>query len=333
MRKILLGSALLLVFCVAAYLRFHHLSAPLEVAYAGNRQVTLMSTTAQVRSTIATVNFGDRLDVLERFQDQVKVRTTKGLVGWVNERDVLSADLWQKSHDLDTKTATMSTMAYGHTRALANLHISPGRDSPRLRQLSKSVPVDLFERQPVEVPNSASARSNDQDEDATEPPEAKKEDWWLVRANTGDQNGTAGWLIGRFVALDVPSPLPDYASSAGMRIVGWFELNRVKDSAGNPKPQFLVLGTHGPEGQPCDFSMLRVYTWGARRQRYETAFVDSKVCGKLPLKLMQSPAADEVTFLFQDIGNGAPEERTYRMHQTIVRRVKQEGRPAPRKHR
>lgn len=331
MRKILLGTALLLVACVAAYLRFHQSSAPMEIAYAGNRQVELKSTTAQVRSTITTVNFGDRLEVLERFQDQVKVRTSTGLVGWVNDRDLLSADLWQKAHDLDAKTAAMPTTAHGHTRVLTNLRIAPGRDMPRVRQLTKAVPVDLFERQPVEVPSAAAAaKSGDQDEGATEPPEAKKEDWWLVRARSGDQNGNSGWIVGRFVTLDVPSPLPDYASSAGIRIVGWFELNRVKDASGNAKSQYLVLGAHGPEGQPCDFTMLRVYTWGAQRQRYETAFVESKVCGRLPLQLVQSPAAGDTTFKYQDIGNGTPEERVYRMHQTIVRRVKQDGAPAPR---
>lgn len=332
-RKILLGSAVLLVVCVAGYLRLRHTSPPLELAYAGNRQIALMSTTAQVRSTIATVNFGDRLEVLERFQDQVKVRTTAGQVGWVNEHDLLTADLWQKAHDLDAKTATMPAVAHGHTRVLTNLRIAPGRDMPRVRQLSKSVPVELFERQPVEVPKSAASRSTDQDEGAIEPPQAKKEDWWLVRAHSANEDAIAGWIVGRFVTLNVPAPLPDYASSAGMRIVGWFELSRVKDLSGNAKSQYLVLGTHGPEGQPCDFSMLRVYTWGVKRERYETAFVDSSVCGRLPLRLAQSPATGDSTFEFQDISKGAPEERTYRMHQTIVRRVKQAGAPAPPKHR
>jgi hypothetical protein len=335
MRKILLGSALLLVVCFAAYLRFHHSSVPLEIAYAGNRQVTLMSTTAQVRSPIVTVNYGDRLEVLERFQDQVKVRTTTGQTGWIGERDLLSADLWQKARDLDAKTAAMPSMARGHTRVLTNLRISPGRDTPRVRQLNKAVPVELFERKPVEVPASTTAaKSSEQDEVATEPPQAKKEDWWLVRAHSGDEQAVSGWILGRFVTLEVPSPLPDYASSANMRIVGWFELNRVNDTAGNAKAQFLVLGAHGPEGQPCDFTMLRVYTWGIQRQRYETAFVDSKVCGRLPITLTHAPPpTGDTQFVFQDIGAGAPEERVYRMHQTIVRRVKQDGTPAPRKHR
>ena len=229
----------------------------------------------------------------------------------------------------------MPAMARGHTKVLTNLRIAPGRDAPRVRQLSKTVPVELFERRPVEVPNSAAvAKSSEQDEGATEPPVARKEDWWLVRAHSDDERQISGWILGRFVALDVPSPLPDYASSANMRIVGWFVLNRVKDASGTARPQYLVLGAHGPEGQPCDFSMLRVYTWGIQRQRYETAFVDSKVCGRLPINLTHSAqAAADSQFAFQDIGRGAPEERIYRMHQTIVRRVRQDGSSAPRKHR
>jgi len=335
MRKIFLGSALFLVVCFAADFRSHHSGARIEIAYAGSRQVTLMSTTAQVRSPVVTVNFGDRLEVLERFQDQVKVRTATGLAGWIGERDLLSADLWQKARDLDARTAAMLAMARGHTKVLTNLRIAPGRDTPRVRQLAKAIPVELYERQPVEVPNSAAAaKSNEQDEGANELPVAKKEDWWLVRAHSGDEQEISGWILGRFVSLDVPSPLPDYASSANMRIVGWFELNRVKGASGNAKPQYLVVGTHGPEGQHCDFSMLRVYTWGIQRQRYETAFVDSKVCGRLPITLTHSSQAPADTqFAFQDISGSAPEERIYRMHQTIVRRVKRDGSQAPRKHR
>jgi hypothetical protein len=335
MRKIILGSALLLIVCFATYLRFRHAGAAPEIAYAGNRHVTLMSTTAQVRSPVVTVSFGDRLEVLERFQDQVKVRTTTGLTGWINERDLLSSDLWQKARDLDNRTAGMPATARGHTRVLTNLRIAPGRDTPRVRQLAKSVPLELYERRPTEVPASATiAKASDPEEGAAEPPVSKKEDWWLVRAHSGDEQEISGWMLGRFVSLDVPAPLPDYASSAGMRIVGWYELNRVKDSSGNARPQYLVLGARGPEGQPCDFTMLRVYTWGIQRQRYETAFVDSKVCGKLPINLTRSaPPAADAQFTFQDPSERDPEERIYRMHQTIVRRVKQGGAPRPHKHR
>jgi hypothetical protein len=363
-RKVLLGSALLLVLVVALYVRFHHSTPPLETAYAGSRTVTLFSTSAQVREPVTTVNFGDRLEVLQRFQNQVKVRTTAGVVGWIEENDLLSADLWETLKDLEAKSASMPVVARGHTRVLSNLHIEPGRDSPRVRQLNKDIPLDMMARQPELVvaasisnsgsesadeapapadPKSADRKSKDRkskdgkskgkaDAEPDSKPEPKKEDWWLVRAHMPDQTILAGWMLGRFVELDVPAPLPDYATSAGMRIVAWTELNRVTSTAGKPMPQYLLLGTHGPEGQPCDFTALRVYTWGKQKERYETAFVESNVCGKFPILKLQAagPEAD-LTFNFLDYSNGSPDRRTYQMHQTIVRLVKDGNAAKPRK--
>jgi hypothetical protein len=354
-----LGTALLMVLVVALYVRFHHSAPPLETAYAGSRTVTLYSTSAQVREPVTTVNFGDRLEVLQRFQNQVKVRTSAGVIGWTEEGDLLSADLWQTLKDLEAKSATMPVVAHGHTRVLSNLHIEPGRDSPRVRQLNKDSPIEMMARQPelvtsaaipsaeeesADAPAAESAKPAERkpdrkskarkasDRDSDDKPEPKKEDWWLVRAHIADQTVLAGWLLGRFVELDVPSPLPDYATSAGMRIVAWTELNRVPSESGRPMTQYLLLGTHGPEGQPCDFTALRVYTWGKQKNRYETAFVESNVCGKLPIQRLQSagPEAD-ITFSFLDSSNGAPERRTYQMHQTIVRRVNDGSGHKPRK--
>jgi hypothetical protein len=327
MRKVLFGSALLLLVAMAAYFRFHHAKPPMEVAYGGNRQVTVWSTMAQVREPVTTIGFGERVDVLKRFQDEVQVQTAGGVTGWIQERDLLSADLWLKSKDLATRAAAMPIEARGHTRALANLHAEPGRDSPRIRQLNKDVPVDVLERSVVEA---ASARTPGAAEETSGPP-GKKEDWWLVRAHTTDQTAMAGWVMGRFIDLDVPEPLPDYASSAAMRVVAWFELNGVIDDAGKTRPQYLLLGTHGPEGQPCDFSMLRVYTWGEKRARYETAFVESGVCGKLPVLVTRSPGTGgDVAFVFKNLSGNGAEQRTYRMKQTVVRRVREAGeKPAP----
>ena len=329
-RKLLLGFAVLLVIAVGAYYQFHHAQRAIETAYAGNRLVTLQSTTAQVREAVATVGFGDRLEVLERFQDQVRVRTANGATGWVYERDLLSADVWQKAADLEKRTGTMPFQARGHTKVLTNLRVDAGREATRIRQLSKSVPLEIFERRAIEVAPATTPGA--EDDAGGEPAAAKKQDWWLVRAQISEKDSVSGWILGRFIELDVPQPLPDYASSAAMRIVAWFELNQVLDSSGKPRPQYLLVGAHGPEGQPCDFSVLRVYTWGKQRARYETAYVESGVCGKLPVNITKprEPAGD-TTFAFEDLGSGKPEERTYKMHQTIVRRVKQPGEAKPRK--
>ncbi|MGC2719827.1 MAG: hypothetical protein WA209_09570, partial [Candidatus Acidiferrales bacterium] len=307
MKKLLLGFTVVLVVCVAMYVRFRTPPKPIELAYSGNRHTTLWSTSAQVRESIGTLNFGERLEVLQRFEDQVKVRTSTGLEGWIQERDLMTADVWQMVKDLGIAAAEMPVEAVGHTRAIANLHVGPGRDTPRIRQLGKDVHVEMLERKVPAVPSSSNPNTDDAGEVT---PGAKKEDWWLVRANTPDEGPLAGWLLGRFVELDVPEPLPDYANAAGMRIVGWFELNHVNDADGVAKPQYLLIGAHGPEGQPCDFTLLRVYTFAVKHDRYETAFLDSDVCGKLPIEITKATApGGDVAFSFKDITGTGLEDR------------------------
>jgi hypothetical protein len=129
----------------------------------------------------------------------------------------------------------------------------------------------------------------------------------------------AGWVLARFIELDLPDPVKDYASSADLHVVAWFELNRVPDGSGGEAPQYLVAGSRGAEGGPCDFTMLRVYTWGTARKRYETAYVESDLCGKLPIHI--SGSAKGPQFQFPDVDQGGA-LRTYAMSQTSVRRVK-----------
>jgi|SRR5579872_604298 len=128
----------------------------------------------------------------------------------------------------------------------------------------------------------------------------------------------AGWVLSRFIEPDLPGPVRDYASSSDLHVVAWFELNRVPDGSGGQAPQYLVAGSHGGEGQACDFTMLRVYSWSTARKRYETAYVESNLCGHLPIRVTSDPVGPE--FRFAEAGGNAG-ERVYVMHQTVVRRV------------
>jgi hypothetical protein len=175
----------------------------------------------------------------------------------------------------------------------------------------------------------------------------------LVRAATVSAGDIAGWVLRRFVKYEIPPELLDYSNQ--YRFVGWFELSRVpagkpatasrraEASAPGPpesvagaqataegkgeKPQFLVAGIQGPEGQDCDFTLLRVYTWGEARQRYETAYVESNLCGSLPIRVQPATAPGaNATFSFTNQGKADTEQREYVMHQTSVRRT--DRRPA-----
>jgi hypothetical protein len=128
----------------------------------------------------------------------------------------------------------------------------------------------------------------------------------------------AGWVLSRFIEPDLPGPVRDYASSSNLHVIAWFELNRVPDGSGGQVPQYLVAGSHGGEGQVCDFTMLRVYSWSTTRKRYETAYIESNLCGHLPIRVSSNPAGPEFRFA-EGGGNGA--ERDYVMRQTVVRRV------------
>jgi hypothetical protein len=129
----------------------------------------------------------------------------------------------------------------------------------------------------------------------------------------------AGWVLARFIELDLPGPVKDYASAADLHVVAWFELNRVPDGSGGEAPQYLVAGSRGGEGGACDFTMLRVYTWGKARKRYETAYVESDLCGRLPIRVSSGAKGPE--FQFSDVDQGGA-DRMYAMVQTSVRRVK-----------
>jgi hypothetical protein len=136
----------------------------------------------------------------------------------------------------------------------------------------------------------------------------------------------AGWVLARFIELDLPETLRDYATSAGMRPVAWFVLNYVSDDA-EGKPQYLMAGNHGGSGgesEACDFNSLRVYTYGATRRRYETAYVEGNLCGFFPIRVAKQARTGDPEFRFNSLDSGGtPEERVYTMHQTSVRRIRE----------
>jgi hypothetical protein len=336
-RKLLVAVPLLCLVALLAWL-FRPKHESLSEAYVGERSITLWSSVAQVREQTGVLLYGDRVEVLARRNDSVKVRTAAGLTGWVDGRYLIDPDLWQRSEKLLEQTRVMPAQARGRTKVPTNLRVQPGRTEPRLYQFSRNVPVEIVGRAVADW-----VQVTDEKESPTEPEESKKEDWYLVRATAtrppgegtirnsaaytttqpGDQTiPIAGWVVARFVSLDLPDAVRDGTSSANMRPIAWFELNRVKDADGE-HPQYLVAGSHGPEGQPCDFTTLRAFTWNGRKVRYETAFIENNLCGALPILVGKSPKG-EPEFRFH-VMNAGKEERVYHLVQTVVRRVRDES--------
>ena len=335
-RKILIAVPLLcLVAIVAWLLRPRH--EKLGEAFISERSVTLWSSVAQVREPLTSLHYGDRVDVLGKRNDSVKVRTASGQVGWIDARLLMEPALWQRSTKLLEQVRTMTVQARGRTKVATNLRVEPGRTAPRLYQFGRGVPLEIVGRAVADW-----VQVSDEKESANDAENTKKEDWFLVRgvatrppgeaaARTAETSNTtqpgdsttpiAGWVVARFVDLDLPEPVREGVSSANVRAIAWFELNRVADSSGD-KPQYLVAAVRGGEGQPCDFTMLRVYTWNPKKTRYETAFIENDLCGQMPVQLAKGPKG-EPEFRFHQMGI-KKDEREYRLIQTVVRRVRED---------
>jgi hypothetical protein len=311
-----------------------HKQPILGEAYVGDRTATLWSTTAQVRQTVATLHYGDHVLITRRAGDQAEVQTAAGARGWIDAHELMEPALWKGAADLLAKAREMPVQAAGHTRALSNVHIEPGRDSARIFQLGRNLSVAVLARKTAEgpatpetPPDGAAAPSDTE--------QRKQEEWLLVlRTAAGSSSApdaagsapdagdtpVAGWVLAQFVELDPPPPIGDYASSSGLRVVAWVLLNRA--AGPDTKPQYVVAGTHGAPRPECDFTALRVYTWDEKKERYETAYIENNLCGSLPIRVRPINTGAEFKFPEADQGGA---ERGYRMQMTSVRRVQATG--------
>ena len=340
-RKLLIAVPLLALVALTAWF-FRPKRESLGEEYVSEKSVTLWSSMAQVREPLGVLSYGDRVDTLAKRNDFVKVRTATGAIGWVDGRLLMEPALWQRSEELLKRAESLPVQGIGRTKVATNLRVEPGRTAPRLYQFGRGVPVEILAHAVADWAQTADEK------EAGEPQETKKEDWFLIRGvatrppsettarssfpqtttQAGDQSvPIAGWVIARFLELDVPDAVREGANSANLRPMAWFELNRVTDPTGS-RAQYLLAAARGSEGPGCDFSVLRVYTWNRAKTRYETAYIENNLCGKLPIQTSKSETGLPEFHFFN--ADDPHHERVYRLIQTVVRRIRDGEVMAPR---
>jgi SH3-like domain-containing protein len=334
-RKLLVAIPLLLLVVLAAWIvRPKH--EYIGEAYVSTKSTALLSSVAQVRQEVGELHYGEHVEMMAKRNEFVKVKTGRGQVGWVDAHQLMDPQLWRRSIVLLKDAQDLPVQAWGRTKVATNLRVEPGRTEARLYQFGRGIPIEVVGR------STADWVQVSDEKEGSRPEDTKKEDWFLVRGvamrppgettaksgapipstttEPGDGSAPiAGWVVARFVELDTPDAVREGTSSANVRPVAWFELNRVADDSGE-KSQYLVAATRGPEGQACDFTNLRVYTWNRKKTRYETSFIENNLCGELPIRVGKNAKGEpEFRFKLMDRNN---EERTYRLTQTVVRRVR-----------
>jgi hypothetical protein len=312
-----LALALLLIPGLSGCNRGRH--RVLEVNYVSAVQATLRDQVATIYNRVGTVKNGERVEVLEHEKRFSRVRTASGVEGWIEQRYLVDQQTYDGLQKLTKDNAKDPVQAPGILRNDTNLHLTPGRETEHLYQLSAGAKVSLLKR----------ATADKQPGAVVQPKPGGKasgpvlEDWWLVR----DAEGRVGWVLARMVDIDVPLDVAQYAE--GQRFVAFFALNQVQDPGkeGTDKnvSQYLCVLTEPHDGLPYDYDQIRVFTWNVRKHRYETAYREHGLNGFLPVAITSENFDKEGTLpvfiLHVKNDSGADSERKYKMNSPIVRRV------------
>jgi hypothetical protein len=293
-----------LLLIAAGVVAYHYYSSwrkqgpPEEVAYVLPSSLEVVDTPAEIRLAVESVQAGDRVQVLLRTRNWAKVKLADGRTGWVEGKDLLDSQTYEAAQKLLKDMESLPVQAVGHAPESINLRFEPSRDSTPLAQLPNNQKLDVFGRKIVERPSQLDQPSS--------PP--VKEAWYLVRAGAH-----AGWVLGRFVSLDVPEALGAYAQ--GFNVVAWLVLDTVVDE-GRQVPQYLVADRMG--NQDVDFTHIRVFTWWVKHHRYVTAYIESGLLGYFPIRVVQT--GNVPYFRLRLVDKNANEiQKVYGLFDTITR--------------
>jgi SH3-like domain-containing protein len=320
-RRILFcATAVAFLLSVSACNRGRH--RVLEVNYVSAVQATLRDQVATMYNRVGTVKNGERVEVLEHEKRFARVRTAAGVEGWIEQRFLVDQQIYDAIEKLTKENVSDPVQAPGVLRNDTNLHLTPGRETEHLYQLTTGAKVAVLKRATVEKqPGVVQSKAGAKGSGKTSGPAL--EDWWLVR----DPENRVGWVLSRMVDIDVPLEIAQYAE--GQRFVAFFALNQVQDpgkeGADKSVSQYLCAMTEPHDGLPHDYDQIRVFTWNVRKHRYETAYREHGLNGVLPVTVTSEIFDKEGTLpvfilhVKDDAGNVS--ERKYKMNSPIVRRV------------
>lgn len=240
-------------------------------------RVEVKKTRATLSTVVARLTRGDEVDVLSRESHWLRVRTSSGQEGWIEDSVALDQSVVVAEENLVAKTRQETVQAVGELSSSANLHIQPGRDTPVFKRLPKGERVEVFDRELTDRP--LSAKGGDTTSSATAET-ARKDPWLKIRSVSGE----AGWVYSPSVNFNVPEEVAAYSESR--RIVAWLVLNQLALEDGKKVNQYVVADVAPGIAPNYDFDRIRVFTWNKKRSRYETAFRLSKITGYYPIRVL-----------------------------------------------
>jgi hypothetical protein len=294
-------------------------------AYAGPSVLKIRRDIPLESPVVATVKHGERLELLQKRRRFFRVRTSAGMEGWTDERQLLAREDMDKLKELASRAARMPQQGQATTFAELNVHTLPYRQSPSFMQIRENEKVDVLEH--VATPRIDVSEHKDLLPPKKAKPAQKKAKEvkypplapplpppgppanWLDLSKTNrdpaveaeeeaqEQKPVAmdDWSLvrtktgetGWVLTRRLVMAIPDEVAqyAEGHRIVSYFSLGEVKD--GDQKKHDWLWTTIGDGMRPYDFDSFRVFIWSLHRHRYETAYIERNVHGYAPVVLKQ----------------------------------------------
>jgi hypothetical protein len=182
-----------------------------------------------------------------------------------------------------------------------NVHTHPDRQAPSFQQIREGDRVAVVAHRLV----------------AAAP---RLEDWTLVRISRTE----AGWALTRMLVMAIPDEVAQYAE--GRRITSYFSLGEVRD--GDQVKHDWLWTTIAKGSQPHEFDSVRVFVWGRRRHRYETAYIERNLKGYYPVEVHAASTPVSFSIIVEE-KDGARYRRTYAFQGYHVRLVAKAPAPVP----
>ena len=117
-----------------------------EYMYVSAPETSLRDRIATMYNKVGTLHNGDRVDVLERAKRFVRVRTDGGVEGWVEQRSLVTQDVFDGFQKLAQDANGTAIQGHGTARADLNMHLTPSRDGEHLYQLKEGEKVEILQR-------------------------------------------------------------------------------------------------------------------------------------------------------------------------------------------
>lgn len=117
-----------------------------DYMYVSAVETSLRDRVATMYGKVGSVHNGDRVEILEKQKRFIRVRTDSGQEGWIEQRSLVSQEVYDGFQQLAKDSLSVPVQAHGTTRADLNMHLTPSRDGEHLYQLKEGEKLEIIKR-------------------------------------------------------------------------------------------------------------------------------------------------------------------------------------------